>query len=142
MVFFPSPIPAIFSAKAELLTAVAIPYSSNRYLKVETEINGVRIHENRRMATVHGRLIFTDSVVYPGIVWLAAIAYGDDGQVVGVRKWEAIFPQEDQVPISSDTPEVILTPTQVSILPVSFQVDVYSLGPAIKQVDVVVEARP
>jgi LysM repeat protein len=142
IVFFQPPIPTIVSTKVELLSAIAIPDIGNRYLDSEVVINEVDIQANGRIATVYGEVIFTESLVYPGFLWIAAVAYGEDEEIVGVRKWEAIFPNEDLSPAPSVNPGVLITTSPVLILPLSFQIDVYSLGSAIKQVDVITEARP
>jgi hypothetical protein len=56
-------------------------------------------------------------------VWVVAIAFGPDKRTVGVRRWE----QEAQL-----IPEV----------PISFEISLFSLGPAIEQVEILAEARP
>lgn len=142
MVFFSSPIPAFFSASADLLTAVRIPESDTRYLNSYVQINDVYINDNGDKATVYGQFSFMENHQYPSLVWLAAVAYGDNGDIAGVRRWEAVFPDRDGLLINSETTEEVTTSTPVTILPVSFQVDVYSLGPSITQVDVMIEAHP
>jgi hypothetical protein len=52
------------------------------------------------------------------LVWVLAVAYGEDGQVVGFRRWESAGDEDE------------------------FEFWVYSLGPEIARVELLVEARP
>jgi LysM repeat protein len=142
MLFFSPPVPTLFSVKTELLTAVANAEDSTRYVNGEVVIDEVKITSDGQTATARGRVIFPNSTEYPGLVWLVAVAYGDDGSVVGVRKWEAVFPSVNPEPLLIGTPEIMMTVSPIAILPVSFEMKVFSLGPDIKQVEVLLEAHP
>lgn len=69
-------------------------------------------------------------------MWLAAVAYGENGEVVGVRKWEAngddYCPKQDS---GIATPEAGGDSGCLS-----FDITVFSLGPEIETVEILVEA--
>jgi hypothetical protein len=58
-----------------------------------------------------------------GLIWLVAVAYDADGQIVGFRRWE----WRGSISAGAFQP---------------FAIIVYSQGPAIDHVEMLVEARP
>jgi len=118
MAYFQPPLPADIAVRAELLTAISIPEDDERYLDwpladLAIEIMGDMLKEAR----VTGRIMQPEDTTSPGQVWIAAIAYDQSDQVVGVRKLE-------------NTDDLVVDLT------------VYSLGPAIARVEVLIEIRP
>jgi LysM repeat protein len=142
MVFFTPPVPASITAKARMLTAVALSGNDNRYLESAVDISEVIIRPNGLSAVVNGKVNFPNGTRYPRVVWIAVVAYGDSGSVIGVRKWEVLFPQTHYEPLSTVSPDEINAATPVSISPLPFEIVVYSLGSAIDRIEVLSEARP
>ncbi len=105
------------SASAQLFTAYWLPENDAHYIEVEAlDFDWNPIDDAKLGAHVQGQ-IDLKSNVEPHSVWVLAIAYGADGNVVGVRRWES-------------EGELV------------FDFWVYSLGPQISDVRVLVEARP
>jgi LysM repeat protein len=117
MAYFAAPLPADFSARAELITASAIPINDNRYLPVEIKLTSVVIDPTAGQATIQGDLVLTQGAETPSLVWVLAVAYDAQGNIIGMRKWKS----------AGDT---------------HFETTVYSLGGAIDHVDVLAEVRP
>ena len=153
LAFFPSSVLTgtldSFVPQAELITAFPVAADGRRYLPLEVQVSQQMIAASGLQATVQGRVDYpqdaslpvatptASTTVTPGVqtkttpqpsppaktVWLAAVAYGQDGNIVGVRKWEAA----KAIPPGKHR---------------DFEITVYSLGPAIARVDVLLEARP
>ena len=114
--------------EAELLTAFTVPEEDGRYLQTrlltveQTAPEDQAGYELGQYATLQGWVDLPPSSPGAALVWLAAVAYNAAGEIVGVRKWEA------ETPLSPG-----------ASLP--FEITVYSLGPPIDRVEVLVEAR-
>lgn len=123
--FFPPPIPVALDelhASAELLTALAVADDDQRYLEGSMQVDEVLVEEGDSQAQVSGSVGAPEDSAASGVVWLAAMAYDENGQVVGVRKLEladAIDPGES--------------------LP--FKIALFSLGGDIAEVEVLLEIR-
>jgi LysM repeat protein len=122
--FFPPPLPDEFFPQGELLTALPVRQQDERYLEARLEVIEVAIDPSGLIATLHGTISLPEDSAPAGLVWLAAVAYGEDGRVAGLRKWEA-----GEVPLEAGERS-------------SFELDLFSLGPPIQEVEVLVEARP
>ena len=144
--------------QATLLSAFPVVEENNHYLEADAQVGQESIDSGGEMATVSGQIRLSETtagVISPtqaistsitaeslqgtpsaglqaktsesdskaNMVWLAIIAYDQNGEIVGVRKWEA---------------DRALKPGKK----MPFEVTVYSLGPPIKRVEVLVEARP
>lgn len=123
MVFFPPPVPIEVTPSAELINSLVVPPNDTRYLTVTVQVESIDIIPDRLQADVQGSVTLPGYSLPANVVWVAAVAYNAAGEVVGARKWEAAEPLQ---PGGS----------------LEFAVSVYSLGPVIAQVDIVVEARP
>jgi hypothetical protein len=141
--YFPAPLPEGVSASAQLLTASPVSPDSGRYLPVQVEISQTTLEANGLMATVSGRIDYplnaageitgtsTLTMTVPpanelptaGTVWAVVVAYGVEGDIVGMRKWEA------QKPLPAGKHR-------------EFEITVYSSGPQIARTEVLAEARP
>lgn len=158
--YFAPPVPQNSRPAFELLAALPLAEGDSRYAQTELTIESVEILTGGLEALVTGNVYFplpstptatpsvdpatltaiptvtpsitplltgTPSVQGPALaarlVWLALVAYDADDQVVGFRKWETLL----EIPFGGNLP---------------FEFSVYSLGPPIDQVDVLVEARP
>jgi LysM repeat protein len=111
-----------FTASAELVTAVEIR-APERYLRAEAHIASQTIDPNGRWITLQGQVDLPRRSPAGSQVWIAAVAYDEQGNPVGMRKLEAQ-----------------LEPEAAGRLP--YTITVFSLGPAIASAEVVVEARP
>ena len=76
-----------------------------------------------RSAQVQGQIFLPAESKPASTLWLGAVAYSADDQIIGFRRWEW---------------QGSLQPGAVQL----FNFSVYSLGPMIERVDVIVEARP
>jgi LysM repeat protein len=108
---------------AQLKASIPIISGDNRYIQASLQNLFVSINWDGSSAQAQGQVILADGQKPASLVWLAAIAYGADGQPIGFRRWEwsgSLSPGASQ----------------------PFAITIYSLGPAIDHVDVLVEARP
>jgi len=112
---------------AQLLTSMRLTAGdagAGRYLPAAARNVLVSVDWGGRSAQVQGEVALpAGGSKAAATLWLAAVAYGRDGQIVGFRRWEW---QGDLAPGNAQP----------------FAFAVYSLGAAIESVDVVVEARP
>ncbi len=131
--FFPPPVPAGVAANAELLTALTVPVSDTRYLTATAQVDRADIAADGLQAAVRGRVLLTGNRA-PSLVWVAVVAYDADGNVAGVRRWEANPEALKKLCEGND-------PSQ-SCASLPFEETVYSLGPVIGRVEALVEARP
>lgn len=153
LAFFPSSVLSSTQdsivPQAELLSAFPVAADGGRYLPLDVQVAQQTIDASGRQATVAGRVDYPQEPSTPATtptksatstpdaqrkstpqplpaaktVWLAAVAYDQNGNIVGVRKWEAA----KAIPRGKHR---------------DFEITVYSLGPAITRVDVLLEARP
>jgi hypothetical protein len=121
--FFSPQVPEAVTAYAELRNSLAVPISDTRYLTATLQVEAVEITAGGLQAEVKGEVSLPGTSLSANVVWVVAVAYDAKDVVVGVRKWESAEPlqPEERLP---------------------FTVSVYSLGPAIARVDLVIEARP
>lgn len=117
MAYFSAPLPEQFTARSELISALAVASDDSRYLKVELKINTLNISTEGSQAVVRGEVILPQSNPTVSQVWILAVAYDRDGNILGDRKWKS----------AGDT---------------HFDTTVYSLGGVIDRVEVLTEVRP
>lgn len=110
-VFFPN-AGGDLTPQAQLLSAVQLDVHDARYLPAEISHAVVEINWDGLTARVNGRVELPAAAQK---VWVVAVAYAEDGRVVGLKRWEGATPR--------------------------FDFSVASLGPAIEFVAFVVEAR-
>jgi LysM repeat protein len=111
------------SVRAQVLTSTRLAKADARYLKTDLQNLLVSIAWDGLSARAQGRILLPETEKAAGSIWLAAVAYAADGQIVGLRRWEwsgSLQPAESQ----------------------AFDQTVYSLGPPIQHVEILVEARP
>ena len=116
--FFPPPVPTQFVARGNLITAVEIAADNDRYL--DWPLNSLTIDvlgERDNLALVTGSVEQPVEGTLPSVIWVVAIAYDQQGQVVGVRKMD-------------------------SAANLRFEFVVYSLSGAIDRVEIITEIRP
>lgn len=103
------------TAQGQLLTAFVATGTEERYLPIELVEPDIDIAASGLQAVARGKLTGGQGT---DLVWVLAVAYGEDGQVVGFRRWESAGDEDE------------------------FEFWVYSLGPEIARVELLVEARP
>lgn len=120
-VFFGPEISSDVKAQVQLLTAIQIASDDPRYLPAIINNTSIQINRNGLSAQVSGQVSIPPESSAATQVWVAAVAYDENGRVVGVKRWEggAIQPGGN--------------------LPFNFAVA--SAGPKIDKVELVVEAR-
>ena len=129
---FPPPLPERFTASSDRFSAFGVADTGDRYLEIRLAIDRVEISENGLQASLHGSVRLPARSPAAKLVWLLGVAYDAGGNVVGVRRWEI-----GEIAANGDAQAVI---EAGETLPFSFEV--FSLGPAIERVEVLVEARP
>jgi LysM repeat protein len=137
-----------FVLRSAISDANPVPAEGGRYLPLRARVNGVQISPDGLQALVMGKIDYPQPAASePGsavqsnatasstppptlstdqskanVIWVLAVAYDAQGKVIGARRWEA---------------DKSLKPTGA----MNFTATVYSLGPPIDHVDVILEAR-
>jgi len=118
--FFEPPVGDWQLAQGQILTAVTVNQYEERYLQGQFTRLDVGVAEGGLQAEVNGNLAFQSGGL-PDYVWILAIAYDSNGELVGVKRWEA--------------PLDLLTDS------LDFSFEVFSLGRPIDKVTLQYEAR-
>ncbi len=121
-VFFAPNIPTDAKPQVQVLTAIKLLPGDARYLPASAQNVLVQVDWNGHNAQVSGGIFLPAESKAAASVWVAATAYDELGQVVGVRRWEGGALQPG------------------TSLP--FTMTVSSLGGGVRGVEVAVEARP
>lgn len=114
--YVPAPPSGWDAARGRLLTAY-VSSGEGRYIPAQITSQQVEIGESALSARVSGSVTLEGGQA-ASLLWVLAVAYDGDGQVVGQRRWESDGAQ------------------------LAFDFYVYSLGPAIASVELLAEARP
>lgn len=122
-VHFPPPNPEPFQVGYELQSALSVTKEDSRYVEVVLENISVNIAKDGLSAYVEGEIVIGDQDSSVSRVWIAAVAFDEGGEVVGMRRWENV-----QIVYVGDR------------LPFSFSV--YAVGQEIEQVVLHAEAQP
>ncbi len=120
--YFPAPAPKATTGEAVVVSVLPVNPANQRYLGTQATAITSSIAEDGMSARVTGNVALQPGDSPARQVWVAVLAYGRNGQPVGVRKWEdttGLKPGEN----------------------LSFDIIVYSLGPKIARVDILAEAR-
>jgi len=117
--FFPN-TPANLNLQVQLLSAVQS--SSSRFLPTSLNNTVTQIAWDGKTAQLSGQILLPAESQAASRVWVAAVAYDKEGQVVGLRRWEggAVQPGES----------------------IAFSFYVASTGSAIEAVDLIMQANP
>jgi len=122
-VLFPPPVPLGSKPQLQILTAMRLIPTDERYLPAGVQNTLTNVSWSGRSADVRGELFLPDSSANASTIWLAAIAYDGSGNVVGWRRWEST----GGLAAGSSLP---------------FNLVVSSVAGRIARVDFTVEARP
>lgn len=120
---FAGPLPDPVYATAALLTAFPVQEIDERYSPLDGTDPLITITEDGTTARAAGQIRLDRGSAAAGQIRAAAIAYDEQGRPVGYRVWEA----NDVLDPGGSLP---------------YEIEVYSLGPPIAQVEVLFEARP
>jgi len=121
-VFFPSDIPVDAKPQVQILTAIRLLPNDTRYLSATITNTLVEINADGHFAQITGQVLLPAESKAATQVWVAAVAYDENGLVVGVKRWEGGGIQ----PGGS----------------LGFDMSVASLGGEMTRVEFAVEARP
>ena len=148
LAYFAPALPAQFSTRSRLLTALPIAADDSRYLDPAVEGLQVEITTTARLARLRGQAVLPPGSRPARLLWLAGVAYDAQGDAVGVRKLEISSPCPGAAegtltptvkPAAKVTPTATATPLPCP--PIPFDFAVYSLGPPIARVEILLEAR-
>jgi LysM repeat protein len=118
-----APLTGTAQASAQLAIAIRLVPGDVRYLPAVARNVLVSVDWDGRSARVQGQVFLPVPSAAAKTLWLAGVAYDGNGQIVGFRRWEW------QGSLQAGSAQ-------------AFDFSVYSLGPAIARVEVIVEARP
>jgi hypothetical protein len=117
-------LPKDFRAAGEIQTA--LPHAEDgRYLPTELRNQKALIAADGLSAAISLDVLLAGQQGPAQRIWVAAVAYDDQGQMIGARRWENPAGQS-------------LTADQ----PLSVQINLYSLAGKIHRVELMAEARP
>jgi hypothetical protein len=118
------------------LSALPISQDDTRYLPASFQPAEIAISSDGLSAQVAGQVLLPQTDPSAEAIWLVGVAYDAQGSPVGVRKWELISP-------CSSKAQAAGTPLpEAGCSQVPFEGVLYSLGPEIVRVEVLVQARP
>jgi LysM repeat protein len=121
-VFFSPDIPPNAKPQVQILTAIRLWPNDGRYLPATVNNTLVQVNADGHFAQISGEVRLPAGSNAAIKTWVAAVAYDEDGRVVGVRRWEGGGVQ----PGGS----------------INFEMTVASLGGRMTRVEFAVEARP
>jgi hypothetical protein len=117
MAYFSPPLPDDFQAKSEVLSGLAVASNDTRYLDLQVKADQVEINQDGKQAVIRGEVVLQENEPTPTQLWVLAVAYDSNGDIVGVRKWKSV----------GET---------------SFEITAYSMAGLIDHVEVLTEGRP
>ncbi len=120
-VYFPN-VPPAANPQVQLISALQLNTGEARYPPAFLDNSLAQIDSDGKTARLSGQIFLPAESTAATQVWVAAVAYDENGQVVGVKRWEggAIQPGTSS----------------------SFNFSIASVGSRIDLVEFVVEARP
>jgi LysM repeat protein len=121
-VYFPPDIPLDAKAQVQILTAIRLLPNDSRYLPAVINNTLVQVNADGHFAQISGEVLLPVESEAANQIWVAAVAYDENGRVVGVKRWEGGGIQ----PGGS----------------LNFNMTVASLGGRMTRVEFAVEARP
>jgi hypothetical protein len=117
MAYFAPPLPDEFQAQGEVLSALTVAANDPRYIDLNVKVDTVDINTEGGGATVKGTVVMPDNSPALSQLWVLAVAYDANGNIVGSRKWKSAGEKE-------------------------FEFAVFSVAGAIDHVEMLCEARP
>lgn len=117
MAYFAPPLPDMFQARGEVTGALEVANNDSRYIDAQVNIDSTDISSDGLHAVIKGEVILLDGTSKLSQLWVLAVAYDVNGNIIGMRKWKS----------DGET---------------SFEIPVYSLSGKIDHLETLVEARP
>jgi LysM repeat protein len=117
MAYFPPPLPDQFQARSQVTGALSVQPGDERYIEADASIDTAELSLDGHLITLQGEVTLPEGSPRLSQLWVLAVAYDANGNIVGVRKWK------------SDGE-------------LSFEIPVYSLAGPIDHAETLVEARP
>jgi LysM repeat protein len=118
-----SGITSVRSASSQMKVSTPLTSGDQRYIPVLIQKLFVSIDWDGSSAQVQGQVGLSEGDRPAGLIWLVAVAYDVNGQIVGYRRWE----WKGSILVGASQP---------------FAMIVYSQGPVIDHIQMLVEARP
>jgi len=119
---FPAPVPENYDVEAEIDYWLPTMPDDDRYAETEILDSNIQLSEDDAIAYVNGKISVDSAYREIASLWLLAVAFDQDGNPVGFRRWEASLPIDN-------------------VEAIAFITIVYSLGPDIDRVELMAEAR-
>ncbi len=112
------------NAEISFVVDVAFPVAADdtRYVAIEILEPQIEFSEDKNRASIHGKLQLKEGEQPAESVWILAVGYNSDGEVVGVRRWESqsVLEADEQI---------------------DFNLNLFSMRGELQRVDLLVEAR-
>jgi LysM repeat protein len=121
--YFPPEVPRNVMPQVQILTAIRLLPGDERYLPATVNNTLVQVNADGKSAQLNGQVFLPADVKNASQVWVAATAYDESGNMVGVRRWE----WKDGLAAGENLP---------------FEFMLSSIGGKISSVEFAVEARP
>ena len=121
-VYFSPDIPFDAKPQVQILTAIQLQQNDTRYLPATVNNTFVQINEDGHFGEISGEVRLLTETTAAKQVWVVAVAYDEEGRVVGVKRWDGGGMQPG---------------TRLM-----FEMTVASLGGRMTRVEFAVEARP
>ncbi len=134
--YFPAPVAGEVFPQVGPLSALPVPEEDTRYLPASFQPAETTLSADGLSARVTGQVILPQGDPAAEVIWLVGVAYDAQDLIVGVRKWELVSPCASAAQ-EAGTPE-----PEAGCSQLPFEGEIYSLGPAIERVEILVEARP
>jgi len=119
---FPAPVPEAYVSHAEIVYWLPTMPDDDRYADSEVTFSKISVSEDQMIAYVDGKISVNSAYREIASLWLLAVAFDQDGNPVGFRRWEAALPIDN-------------------VKAIAFNTIVYSLGPGIDRIELMAEAR-
>jgi len=121
-VYFAPELPIDAKPQVQILTAIRLLPNDKRYLPATVNNTLVQINAEGHYAQISGEVKLPAEATAASQTWVAAVAYDEEGRIVGVKRWEGRGVQPGGT--------------------LNFQMSVSSLGGRMTRVEFAVEARP
>jgi len=88
--YFPAPLPDSFEVSAQIQDWLPVMEDDDRYLSVQITQEQPVYTENASFIEANGTVSLSSGEA--DYLWVLGVIYGEDGQVLGLRRWEAEAP--------------------------------------------------
>jgi hypothetical protein len=87
-IYFPPDVPFDAKPQVQVLTAIELLPGDSRYLPATVNNTLVQIDSGGHYAQITGDVNLPSESQAATQVWVAAVAYDENGKIVGVKRWE------------------------------------------------------